>query len=49
LTITGIWLEINGFPAGPERREILLSVRERTLAGKVSRPIDAVRLAESMR
>jgi tRNA nucleotidyltransferase/poly(A) polymerase len=49
LTITGIWLEINGFPAGPERREILLGVRERTLAGKVSRPIDAVRLAESMR
>jgi len=48
-TITGIWLEANGFPAGPERREILLSVRERTLAGKVSLPIDAVRLAESMR
>ena len=31
------------------RREILLRVREETLAGKVTRPIDAVRLAESMR
>jgi tRNA nucleotidyltransferase/poly(A) polymerase len=49
LIITGIWLDNNGFPAGPERREILLGVRERTLAGKASRPIDAVRLAESMR
>jgi tRNA nucleotidyltransferase/poly(A) polymerase len=47
--ITGTWLEIKGFPVGPGRREILLGVRERTLAGKVSRPIDAVRLAESMR
>jgi hypothetical protein len=49
LIITGIWLDNNGFPAGPVRREILLGVRERTLAGKASRPIDAVRLAESMR
>lgn len=47
--ISGIWLENNGFPEGPERREILLRVREEELAGKVTRPIDAVRLAESMR
>ena len=48
-TINGIWLEENGFPEGPLRREILLRVREETLAGKVTRPIDAARLAESMR
>jgi tRNA nucleotidyltransferase/poly(A) polymerase len=48
-TINGIWLEDNGFPEGPERREILLRVREETLAGKVTRPVDAMRLAESMR
>jgi tRNA nucleotidyltransferase/poly(A) polymerase len=47
--INGIWLEKNGFPKGPMRREILFRVREETLAGKVTRPIDAVRLAESMR
>jgi len=47
--IDGIWLEKNGFPEGPGRREILLRVREETLAGKVTRPIDAVRLAESLR
>ncbi len=47
--INGIWLEENRFPPGPIRREILLRVREKTLAGKVRRPIDAVRLAESMR
>ena len=47
--IDGIWLEENGFPEGPMRREILLRIREETLAGKVARPIDAVRLAESMR
>jgi len=47
--IDGIWLENNGFPEGPLRREILLRVREEALAGKVTRPIDAVRLAESMR
>lgn len=47
--INGNWLEKNGFPEGPLRREILLRVREETLAGKVRRPIDAVRLAESMR
>jgi tRNA nucleotidyltransferase/poly(A) polymerase len=47
--INGIWLDNNGFPEGPGRREILLRVREETLAGKVRRPIDAVRLAESMR
>jgi tRNA nucleotidyltransferase/poly(A) polymerase len=47
--VNGIWLEKNGFPEGPVRREILLRVREETLAGKVTRPIDAVRLAESMR
>jgi tRNA nucleotidyltransferase/poly(A) polymerase len=48
-TINGMWLDENGFPEGPGRREILLRVREETLAGKVTRPIDAVRLAESMR
>jgi tRNA nucleotidyltransferase/poly(A) polymerase len=47
--INGIWLEENGFPEGPMRREILLRIREETLAGKVARPVDAVRLAESMR
>ena len=47
--INGIWLEKNGFPEGPARREILLCVRERTLAGKVTSRRDAVRLAESMR
>jgi hypothetical protein len=31
------------------RREILLRVREKTLAGKVTTRIDAGRLAESMR
>ncbi len=49
LFISGLWLDDNGFPEGPGRREILLRVREETLAGKVRRPIDAVRLAESMR
>ena len=47
--INGIWLERNGFPEGPLRREILLRVREEALAGKISRRADAVRLAESMR
>jgi len=47
--LTGLWLDTNGFPEGPLRREILLRVREETLAGKVTRPIDAARLAESMR
>ena len=47
--INGIWLENNGFPEGPLRREILLRVREETLAGKINRRADAVRLAESMR
>ena len=47
--INGIWLDINGFSKGPGRREILLRVREETLAGKVTRRADAVRLAESMR
>ena len=47
--INGIWLESNGFPEGPLRGEILLRVREETLAGKICRRADAVRLAESMR
>jgi tRNA nucleotidyltransferase/poly(A) polymerase len=47
--INGIWLEKNGFPEGPGRREILLRIREETLAGKIKRRTDAVRLAESMR
>jgi tRNA nucleotidyltransferase/poly(A) polymerase len=42
--INGIW-----FPEGPMRREVLLRVREETLAGKVTSAIDAERLAESMR
>lgn len=47
--INGAWLEENRFPEGPMRREILLRVREETLAGKVTSPIDAVGLAKSMR
>jgi tRNA nucleotidyltransferase/poly(A) polymerase len=47
--INGIWLEKNGFPEGPGRREILLRIREETLVGKIKRRTDAVRLAESMR
>jgi len=47
--ITGIWLEKNRFPEGPVRREILLRLREKSLAGEVTRLIDAVRLAEAMR
>jgi tRNA nucleotidyltransferase/poly(A) polymerase len=47
--INGIFLEKRGFPAGPLRREILLRIREETLAGKVARHTDAVLLAESMR
>jgi len=47
--INGIWLEKNGFPEGPMRRDILLRVREETLAGTMTHRIDAVRLAESMR
>jgi len=49
LIVNGIWLEKNGFPEGPIRREILFRVREETLAGKLTRRIDAMRLAESMR
>jgi len=47
--LSGLWFDNNGFPEGPGRREILLRVREETLAGKVRRPIDAERLAESIR
>jgi len=47
--INGNWLEKQGFTEGPERREILLRIREETLAGKVRRRADAERLAESMR
>jgi len=47
--INGIWLENNGFPEGPMRRDILLRVREETLRGKVTKRADAVRLAESLR
>jgi tRNA nucleotidyltransferase/poly(A) polymerase len=47
--INGFWLEKNRFPEGPMRREILLRIREETLAGKVTSPTDAVRLAKSMR
>ena len=47
--INGVWLEENRVPEGPIRREILLRVREMTLAGKVTSQIGAARLAESMR
>jgi tRNA nucleotidyltransferase/poly(A) polymerase len=47
--INGTWLEKNGFPEGPIRREILFRVREETLSGKVTRRIDAMRLAKAMR
>jgi tRNA nucleotidyltransferase/poly(A) polymerase len=47
--ISGLLLNIYGVPEGPGRREILLRVREETLAGRVRRPIDAARLSESMR
>ena len=47
--LDGIWLEKNGFPKGPMRREILVRIREETLAGMVTRFTDAVHLAESMR
>jgi hypothetical protein len=47
--INGIWLEKNGYPGGPGRREILLRVREASLSGKVRGSVDAARLAESMR
>jgi tRNA nucleotidyltransferase/poly(A) polymerase len=46
--IDGIFLKDRGVPEGPERREILLRVREETLAGKVTRRADAVRLSVSM-
>ncbi|MGB5196703.1 MAG: hypothetical protein WBN64_06520 [Candidatus Deferrimicrobium sp.] len=47
--IDGIWLEKNRFSEGPTRREVLLRVREDTLAGKVTSLADAARLAKSMR
>lgn len=47
--IDGYWLEKNRFPEGAMRREILLRVREETLAGKVTSRVDAAHLAESMR
>ena len=49
LIVKGTWLAKNGFPEGPARREILLRIREETLAGNARRTIDGVRLAESMR
>jgi hypothetical protein len=49
LLVNGIWLEKNAFPEGPERREILLRVREASLSGMVRGRVDAERLAESMR
>jgi len=49
LLITGNWLEKEGVSEGPERREILLRIREETLAGRVRRRADAERLAVSMR
>ncbi|MFA6148293.1 MAG: hypothetical protein WC899_08805 [bacterium] len=49
LLITGKWLNNHGFPEGRMRGEILLRIREETLAGKLRHHMDAVRLAESMR
>jgi len=47
--INGIWLDINTFPKGPQRREILLRIREESLSGKIRGRVEAERLAESMR
>jgi len=47
--INGTWLDTHSFPAGPERREILLRVREASLSGKIRGRLDAERLAESVR
>ncbi len=47
--VSGIWLEKDGFPEGPIRREILFSIREETLAGRITRRAEAERLADSMR
>lgn len=47
--LDGTWFRRNRIPEGPKRKELLLRIREATLAGKVSRPIDAARIAESLR
>ena len=47
--LDGTWLRRNRIPEGPKRKELLLRIREATLAGKVTRPIDAARIAESLR
>ncbi|GAB4236851.1 MAG: hypothetical protein OHK0028_13940 [Deltaproteobacteria bacterium] len=46
--INGSWLETNGFPEGPGRAEILLRVREETLAGRITRRSEAEIFAESL-
>jgi tRNA nucleotidyltransferase/poly(A) polymerase len=46
--LTGILFKNSGIPAGKKRKEILLRIREETLAGKLRNHLDAVRLAESM-
>jgi hypothetical protein len=47
--INGTWLDSHSFPVGPQRREILLRVREASLSGKIRGRLDAERLAESAR
>ncbi len=47
--INGKWLQRSGIPEGPIRREILLRVREETLAGNRGRRVDAILLAEAMK
>ena len=47
--INGTWLDAHSFPKGPERREILLRIREESLAGKIRGRLGAERLAKSLR
>jgi len=47
--VNGKWLDANNFPEGPERREILLRIREESLSGRIRGRADAERVAESMR
>jgi tRNA nucleotidyltransferase/poly(A) polymerase len=47
--VDGMWLDNRSFPKGPERREILLRIREASLSGKIRERLDAERLAETMR
>ena len=44
--IDGSYLEKEGFPEGPERRETLFLLREKSLAGDIRRRSDAIRFVE---